>query len=599
MDKIEFKNCEVQSLLNDFYIVPDYQREYVWTETNIKELLNDLYLEFNNKNRSLEYFLGTIVVCKNDESKKFEIIDGQQRLITLSIILSVIRKIYGDIGEDCKAIDDLLFNSKINQDGNPVDSFTINVEYEGKEVFYKILKQEQINVNDISGSPGSTFFEAYEAVEDFFRENFDLNVCFDKIKSFVGHILNNIKIIRIETQNFQSALKIFETINDRGVRLDQVDLTKNLIFRQVGREDFSQLKNGWNKFRSEIQGNEVREKPLRFMRYFIISNYEMGIVNNDEDEIIREDNIYQWFIDNESQCKIKKNPFAFTEKLYSDAEFYMGLVNDKFYDNDNLYLKNIKALVGNAFKQHYILLLAAKKMDKKMFNHFAAQLETLLFYYTLTKELPRDIEKRFVKWASELQKIDNIDKLNNFIRENLINDINNRKNKFRNNFIELKYTDLQKYKLKYILAKLDEYVERVRVGDERPNSLDQYLKSNINIEHILPDKPTNDTVRDFCGGNQKEYDSYKVKIGNLALLEQPINKSIKRDEFNHKVTRYVDSNFYLTRSISKLDDGGNNTSITRINKDLKEFKKWDKSTIDDRTQILYSLAEKVWNIELI
>lgn len=598
MNTIEFKHCKIQELLQDFYIIPEYQREYVWSEKNVRELLVDVHSEFSNKS-SIEYFLGTIIVCKNTTTKKLEVIDGQQRLITLSLILAVIRGIYRSHKEDCKPIDTLLSTTKINEFGNTIDSFVIDVEYDDKEILYKLIKEENINENEIFGLPCVTIYEAYETIKYYFGENFNIQNDLSKLKRFVGYFLNNVKIIRIETNDLGSALKIFETINERGVSLDQVDLLKNLIFRQINRDHFNRLKSEWSKFKREIQGNEVNEKPLRFIRYFIISNYSIQVNDdsNDSDEIIREEQIYQWFVDNEAKCNIKNDPFKFAQTLYENAKFYIGLLKDEFYGRSNIYLRNIKNLVGNGFKQHYILLLAAKRMDERMFSHFAMQLETLLFYYTVTKELPRDIERKFVRWAALIQKIDSVQKLNNFINSTINQEVENRQTEYKHYFTNLKYNDVQKYKLKYILAKLSEYVDRKRIGRDQPSELDVYINKSTNIEHILPDTPTDDIIDKLFNGNKKEYNVYKMKIGNLTLLEQPINKSIQRDEYCSKKEKYINSNFYITRSISKLEDGGRNTSIVRINKELKAYPSWGKEAIDSRTDLLYNLSKKVWCIK--
>ena len=77
----------------------------------------------------------------------------------------------------------------------------------------------------------------------------------------------------------------------------------------------------------------------------------------------------------------------------------MNLLINRYNNEDNLYLENLSKLVGSGFKQHYLILLAAKEFKNKWFNHFVKQLETVLFFYTLTKEAPRDIEKRFASWT--------------------------------------------------------------------------------------------------------------------------------------------------------------------------------------------------------
>lgn len=596
MNTIDFKHVNIHELLQDFYIVPDYQREYVWEEENIIDLLEDIFTEFSSD--KAEYFLGSIIVCKNLDTNKLEVIDGQQRLITLSLILAVIKEIYKSNYEDDKVIDKYLYSSKINEIGNIVYSHIIQVEYDEKGILYKILRQEEIITNEVVGVPCITIYHAYEVIKKYIEDNFEIKNDITRLKLFVGYFLNSVRIIRIETKDLNSALKIFETINERGVGLDQVDLLKNLIFRQIKREDFNRLKLEWNKFKREIQGNEVNEKPLRFIRYFTIANYDVSINDDqsDNDTILRKEQIYEWYINNESKCNIKKDPFKFVQTLYEFARYYIGFLKQEYYGKSNLYLKNIKSLVGNSMRLHYILLLATKKMDPKLFNHFVAQLEVLLFYYQITNVLPRDIERKFFKWAIQVQQICTIKQLNEFLNNTFKKEIDTLETKYKNQFKDPKFYDVQKYKLKYILAKLTEYVDRKHLGNESPLDLDIYLNKNVNIEHILPETPTKEVVDLFCKGDIKIYNSYKTKIGNLTLLEQTINKSIQNNNYEKKKYCYLNSRFYLTKSISKIDNTGKSTSISRINRELSEYIKWDKESIDHRTDLLFNLSRKVWCI---
>ncbi len=87
---------------------------------------------------------------------------------------------------------------------------------------------------------------------------------------------------------------------------------------------------------------------------------------------------------------------------------------------------------------------------------------------------------------------------------------------------------------------------------------------------------------------------YKEKLGNLTLLEEPINTSLQEKPYAQKKVEYKKSKFYLTRSIVQLETVGANTSINRLNAALKSFNNWDKDSIDGRQTILLELAMKIW-----
>ena len=85
-------------------------------------------------------------------------------------------------------------------------------------------------------------------------------------------------------------------------------------------------------------------------------------------------------------------------------------------------------------------------------------------------------------------------------------------------------------------------------------------------------------------------------LGNLTLLEQPLNGSIHNNLFEEKKPAFASSNLYLTRSLVKLDNVGVNNAVTRTNQLLLEFDHWDDKTIAERQEMLYKVALKIWKI---
>ena len=86
-------------------------------------------------------------------------------------------------------------------------------------------------------------------------------------------------------------------------------------------------------------------------------------------------------------------------------------------------------------------------------------------------------------------------------------------------------------------------------------------------------------------------------IGNMTLIEGSINRSIQNKSYAEKVQEYHKSKYYLTRSLKEVDAIGNNTAVNRIGKFLKEFDHWDKTTIEERQDMLYKLSLEIWKVE--
>lgn len=592
MDKINNDSLNIDGIFKNFYLVPDYQREYVWQNKNAEQLLQDVLDEYNG-NKESEYFIGSIVVCKTKDNK-FELIDGQQRLTTTFIILNAFKARLNFYGQDTSAINSYLFASKINYDGKQEFLYRLNLQYENMSgVIENIVNgtENEIDTDNISSS-GKNILNVYECVKVFLENNFK-NV--DELRGFFGYFINKIVLIQIETPNISDALKIFETINERGIGLDPMDLLKNLIFRQVNKENFGLLSTEWKKITKSL--DKENEKPLRFLRYFIMSNYT--VKNSRGEEIIREDEIYEWINKKENieQCNYIEKPLEFVNFMNKNVEAYINFINGKdAYGEDNEALNNINNLGGSGFRQHLILLLSARNLDKELFSALVKQIENLLFYYTITKEPTKILERTFSKWTKIIRNIKTKEDLNNFIETEIKKEIDDKQSDFENAFRYLNLKSLQGYRIKYILSKITQFVDREFFGSQEYNKkLDSYINKGVEVEHILPNTAKQEIVDLYNG----EYENYKIKLGNLTLLEKPINIVASNGYFDTKKKEYAKSSFYLTSSMVELKEVGKNTSINRVNKYLKSFDNWDKNSIDERQEILLNLSKEIWKVETL
>lgn len=152
---------------------------------------------------------------------------------------------------------------------------------------------------------------------------------------------------------------------------------------------------------------------------------------------------------------------------------------------------------------------------------------------------------------------------------------------------------MQQYRTRYLLARLTQYVDMAFSGQKTPGSLQPFTK--LDIEHILPNTPSEDLRTHWAAENPGQaYDDYKNRLGNLTLLEKPINIIVGNDFYTTKQNEYIKSSHYLTRSLVALTDVGQNTSISRINTKLKAFPSWHAASIGERQAMLIALAKDIW-----
>ena len=581
--QIGFSSLTINSCFQNHYIVPDYQREYVWGQEEVEQLLSDLMEGFQT-NAKKDYFLGTIVTYKTDGY--FELIDGQQRLTTFFILLCTLRRIYAQNNESTQVVDNLIFSPIMNENGDTVPSYHLKLQYEDASNYLELIYQNMPEPKEKSAS-GEKLFEAFNTIVSFFAHYLS---DFGDLKKFAFFLLNKTRFIQIETYDITDALKIFETINQRGIGLNPMDLLKNMIFRQVDRVQFKELNMKWKEITSALEN--IKEKPLRFLRYFIMANYD---VSNMKDGILREDQIYSWLTSNNDQCHYVEKPFEFVSLMKKNVDKYIAYLKPLDNDNGNLHLKCIPLLAGRSYKLHLLLLLSAFNMDKATLSKFKKVIESAVYYSVINKIPTNQTERTFIGWCVGLRNVKTEDDMKKFVREAMMPTISLWKKTNMQNFMQLGLGSMQQYRVKFIMAKLSAYVDALLIGQNEPGDLSSYMATGVDIEHIMPVKCSDIFVYEIA---EDEFDMYLNRLGNLTLLENSINKSIHNSTYETKRMTYPQSRFHLTKSIPSLTGVGTNTAITRTNQKLKSWSVWTGHSIEERQQMLYELSEEVWSIQI-
>lgn len=588
--KYNFVDLTVALCFKNFFIVPDYQREFVWeSRREVERLLSDV-IEAYNTDPNKEYFIGTTVVYNNNG--RYELIDGQQRTTTLFLILCAFRNLFAKRSIPHNVIDSLICDYTYGPDKKQILLFHLELQYEEATNLLTDIAEEKDKHKSILSPSGKRLVEAYEYIYNQLAslEEHDLN-------NLLVYILYKLKFIQISTQDINDALKIFETINDRGTGLNPMDLLKNLIFRQVNREQFAEIKSLWKQLVSILE--EANEKPLRFLRYFIMSNYPAvkhhGIQAKDTN-ILREDEIYNWMSnkDNRLLTKFDKKPAAFVDILIENAKAFVNFSRGlDVHGTQNVYLTNIIAIGGNSFRQHIILLLCARKYNPEMFNLLAKNIENYLFVSLVSREQAKVFEKAFAEWCIALKGVKSKEDLIDFVKDYMTPAVDKKRVEFKDRFRSLSQNDIQMCRLRYILARISQYVDNTYNGVKSLTTIDNYAPNGIEIEHILPKTCPSEEIR----SSFEDYDRAVSMLGNLTILGQPMNSSVKNKPYSEKVIEYGKSSFVLTRSLSKKEDVGKNTAINKLNEHLISFSEWTDETIIQRQEMLLELSRIIWRME--
>lgn len=590
--KIESQDLSVGDLFKDFFSVPDFQREFVWEREQVERLLQDIHDEFYDEEGRIihgpEYFLGSIVSCKGEDGT-FQLIDGQQRLTTLYLILCMIRDAFKDnAATPSKVLDSQIACAATDpRTYEEIERPRLALQYEDSDGVLDKIAYGTVPIETIPQTTSSVrkIISAYQDIREFLRTNLDTDM--KKLREFHGVFTTRVKLIRIITPTIANALKVFETINDRGVGLNAMDLLKNLLFMKTDKKDYPRLKDRWKKLVDIL--DQCSEKPLRFLRYYIMAHFEI-----DYHRGIREDEIYEWFTKNSFSCGIDDDPLEFVERLIECAQAHSNFLSSKdVHGHENRFLRNM-TLLGGALRQQYILLLAGRHLPDDLFNNLCKAIENLFFCYIITREPTKTFERNFARWSSELRAVQNESGLNVFLDKYFIGDMASRRDRFDFAIKELTQWHIQQYRMRYILAKLSQFIEENAWGSPAYSQLDRYVTKEVEVEHILPQNPKPEVRAAF--DKPDKYIEYMGRLGNLTLLEKTINGSVSNAGFAEKSPGYKQSTFLLTKSLAEKPHVGVNTQLNRAVVDLIQFTEWNSQTIEQRQDMLVKLAQKVWEM---
>jgi len=364
-----------------------------------------------------------------------------------------------------------------------------------------------------------------------------------------------------------------------------MDLLKNLMFMQAPPDQFDRLKGTWKTLVDTLY--KEREKPLRFLRYFIFATYQV--------DRLREDEIYDWFVANEAACGYRLDPVGYVRGLLEAAQAYVCFLNGQNASGGtDRYLVNMKFLSGAA-RQHLILLLAARKLPPEMLSELSRNVENLFFAHIITRENTREFERRFAQWATELSQVQTSQELRDFMETRFGPGKQALAARFRLALRGLDETAIQKYRMRYLLGKLTQYVNEQAYGSGQGEAeLAAFINNRVHVEHILPQTPSAAAMAEF--DRPDDHKEYVPRLGNLALAEQAINISLGNKPFGDKKSVYPSSKFLLTKAIGERPTVGVNTAVDRAVADLTPFEQWTSAAVADRHEQLTRLAFRVWEM---
>ncbi|MCI6217011.1 MAG: DUF262 domain-containing HNH endonuclease family protein [Helicobacter sp.] len=541
------------------FLVPEYQRPYSWKQEQCETLWEDIMNFFKNTQENQdssdddEYFLGSVVSFIDENNKNtLEIIDGQQRITTLSLLFRALyEKANGqEYKKDetkgyIKAFGKCLWKfdegSEILEFKKPHLTSRVVLDSDN-EILQQILSE---NIGDIKQSKSlyaRNFIFFCERVDEFVSNSFDM------WGEFCKTILNKLVILPIECNNQENAMRIFTTLNDRGMPLSDSDIIKGRIYASIqDKNEKEAFASKWKELESNLVNKDTGEKY--FVMDFLFVQYM---------HITRARNL-----DSSNEVGLRR---FYTTGKYKNVLKDSQKVMQEIEELQELWLSIDK------FENERLNLQATQMFDTLYFypSDYWKTLVSVYYFYCKDKGLGFFSEKNILPFLRHYVATLFVQYVQTPSRNNIrILIFNAYVSLYKNGLLDFG-VDLQKYLSDETFKNL--FFERQKIFTAFV-TLHLYLKYpdqeiiNGEIEHIFPQKWQN---TNYNGWNRADAKKYLEQIGNKMWLEKKINIQAGNGYFGKKKEKYKKSEFLEARALAEYpkDD-------------------WTKEDIEKRNEEIY------------
>lgn len=543
------------------YSIPRFQRDYSWTSDEWDDLWQDIQGTIVPGGEPAHY-MGYLVLQTKD-NRTFEVIDGQQRLTTLSLLILAVLKVLQDLAtagidpDDNKRRIEQFRSSYIGY-LDPVTliprsklSLNRNNDAYYQDYIVPLQKLPQRGLRTSENSLRKAFEWFYKRVTEVYGVRKDGVV----LAKFIDELSDRLFFTVITVTDELNAFKVFETLNARGVRLSPTDLLKNYLFSVVHRQsshpnEIETLERRWEAMVGRLEGESFPD----FLR----------VHWNSRKRFVREAELFKT-IRSETQDKVAV--FELLRQMEQDIDVYAALPNAEAEVWTPEQRQHVRELSMFNVKQPRPLLLAAfRTFSQGDFTEILRACSIVSFRYNVIGGLSANDQERIYNDIAQKIATRALAGAGEVIRA--LAPIYISDNQFKPAFTEKIFPTTaarNKRVVRYILFKTEKYVTGVDYDTE---------SERYSLEHVLPENP---------GGNwpqfsEDEFEEMVYRIGNMTLLTTPSNRGLGNVSYEVKRPVYEKSEFQITRNIAI------------------ENNEWNTGRISARQGWLANQATTIWRI---
>lgn len=565
-DFLQAGETTLNKLLNTSrqFIVPIFQRNYSWQKNQYEQLWFDILRASKFKEKQ-NHFIGSIVYIDMGtpagRPQQLLLIDGQQRLTTISILLCAIKDYVQKFNLETKLINLAKIKNQFlyNSDEIDEDRYKLLLNVQDKETYIKLIDNTIFTVNKPTTNIIKCYEFFYERIEDFIKQHGQI----DEI--YAGIFKLSLVSISLDKDSDNPQM-IFESMNSTGKDLSQTDLLRNYLLMDLTPEKQTRLYKTYWKPMEELFGEDIYKNDVNKFDYFI---RDFLTLKSDTGYICKINNVYEnfkrYYLDN--NCE----KFAVLKDLFTYAKYYACI--DLLQENDDelkLYWQEFKKLDSHVVYPFLLKLCDDYSRQILIKEDFKKILQVVISYLWRRAicEIPTNsLSKTF---ATLYQAVDKEDYVNSIIKAFVFKSSYKR---FPSDYEvreKLQTKDIYHFRLrKYLLEVLENYYHK------EPIDLNT---ANYTIEHIMPQNiEHNLSWQQMLGEDWQEVHSlYLHTLGNLTITGY--NAEMSNKSFVEKVN----------------GESGFKHSHLKLNESIAQCDVWNKKAIQRRTNILTDIILKIW-----
>ena len=592
--------ARVRNLFQNRYSLDFYQREYSWGNTQVRELVDDLTTRFqdefdpSHERRRVAsyrpYFLGPIMTTQRDATHY--LVDGQQRVTTLGLLIMYIhRSLEGDKSYD-SSLAPLIYSSQYGK-----RSYQLDVD-EREACLNAILAGESF---DIDKEPESVrnVWRQFETIRDYFPSEISNK---EVLPFFSDWLLERVILIHVVAPDQDMALEIFETMNDRGLRLNNIDMLKSQLLSKIKDENIiRELNERWRQRVTELADIE-RNADAEFVKGWLRGHYaetqrERKAKSAPGDFDIIGTAFHRWVRDNSEKTGLitPQSHQEFVEEFFDLSDRYKDLLNASRKLTPGLESVYHNAQAGFTLQLFVILAAVKPDDDDDTFRKKSALVAKALDIFLVR----RMVNYRNSGYSTVVYSIFNLAKL---VRRKQLEDVLSVLTRWLGGEEErldrmehFGLTQRNRSHVRYVLARITSWLDD-QLGDQGTfvKYMDRSRKHPYEVEHVLADNFERYT-HDF--GSEEEFRRRRNHVGGLLLLPKDFNASYGAISYEKKVAHYGQRNS-LARSLFAGTYEHNPTFVGVRNEwrlDFRSYESFGKSAIAERSKLYRELAEIVWD----